>query len=74
MAYKAELAEAADTPRSSTTIRERLNRLRSPYRAAENFDIEEIIDPRETRPLLCRWANLVAGSRRAGRQAFTYRP
>jgi acetyl-CoA carboxylase carboxyltransferase component len=74
VAYKAELAQAADYAAHLETIKQRLNRVRSPFRSAEHFEIEEIIDPRETRPALCRWANLVAGARRAGRQAFTYRP
>jgi acetyl-CoA carboxylase carboxyltransferase component len=32
-----------------------LNAVRSPFRTAEAFNIEDIIDPRETRPLLCEW-------------------
>jgi hypothetical protein len=27
----------------------------SPFRTAEIFGVEEIIDPRDTRPLLCEW-------------------
>ena len=30
--------------------------MRSPFRTAERFGVEEIIDPRDTRPLLCDWA------------------
>ena len=30
--------------------------MRSPFRTAERFCVEEIIDPRDTRPLLCDWA------------------
>ena len=37
-------------------IEERLNAVRSPFRTAERFGVEEIIDPRDTRPLLCDWA------------------
>lgn len=74
VAYKAELAEAEDYDAHLETIRQRLNRVRSPFRSAEFFEIEEIIDPRDTRPVLSRWANLVAGSRRTGTQSFTYRP
>jgi acetyl-CoA carboxylase carboxyltransferase component len=74
VAYKAELAGASDYAAHLEAIKQRLNRVRSPFRSAEHFEIEEIIDPRDTRPVLCRWANLVAGSRRTGRQAFTYRP
>lgn len=29
--------------------------VRSPIRTAEMFDIPDIIDPRDTRPLLCEW-------------------
>ena len=36
-------------------IEERLNAVRSPFRTAERFMIEDIIDPRDTRPLLCEW-------------------
>jgi hypothetical protein len=35
-----------------------LNELRSPFRTAEAFGVEEIIDPRDTRPLLCDWVEL----------------
>ncbi len=74
VAYKAELAASPDYDSHLAMLRERLDRLRSPFRSAEFFEIEEIIDPRDTRPVLCRWANLVAGARRAGSQAFAYRP
>jgi len=30
--------------------------VRSSFRPAERFGVEEIIDPRDTRPLLCEWA------------------
>jgi len=37
-------------------IEARLNAVRSPFRTAERFSVEEIIDPRDTRPILCDWA------------------
>ena len=55
-------------------IKERLNRVRSPFRSAEHFEIEDIIDPRDTRPNLCRWVNLAWAALRPGSQGFTYRP
>jgi len=55
-------------------IEERLNKLRSPFRSAETFWIEEIVDPRETRPLLCDWANLAAPLRTPGPWAHGMRP
>lgn len=74
VAYKAELADAPDYDAHLAKIRRRLNRVRSPFRSAEYFEIEDIIDPRDTRPLLCRWANLAWSGLRPGSQAFTYRP
>jgi acetyl-CoA carboxylase carboxyltransferase component len=57
-AYKRELQAAPDRERLMKEIEERLNRVRSPFRTAEAFGIEEIIDPRDTRPLLCDWVSL----------------
>lgn len=76
VAYKAELADFEGDAFDAEVdkIRQRLNRYRSPFRSSEPFEIEEVIDPRDTRPILCRWANLVAGARKPGRTSFTYRP
>ena len=54
-AYKRKI-EAADDPEAlRIEIEKNLRAVTSPFRTAENFGIEEIIDPRETRPLLCDW-------------------
>ena len=74
VAYKAELAEVSDYDAHLADIKQRLNRLRSPFRSAEYFEIEEIIDPRDTRLHLCRWAKLVAGTVSTGSTRFSYRP
>ena len=58
VAYKSEIEAAEDPLAHLEAIRERLNRVRSPFRTAEKFGIEDIIDPRETRPLLCEFADL----------------
>ena len=73
-AYRAEIAAADDPAAKLKEIDERLQALRSPFRSAEAFLIEEIIDPRDTRPLLCEWANLAAPLRRPGQSFFTMRP
>jgi acetyl-CoA carboxylase carboxyltransferase component len=57
-AYKRELEAAPDRAALLRDIEARLNAVRSPFRAAEVFNIEEIIDPRETRPLLTEWVSL----------------
>ncbi len=58
VAYKSEI-EAADDPEAELeAIRERLAKVTSPFRSAERFNVEDIIDPRDTRPLLCEFAAL----------------
>jgi len=74
VAYKAELESAADKEAARRDIAQRLDAVRSPFRTAEKFLIEEIIAPRETRPLLCEFANLAAPLRRTGRARFAFRP
>jgi acetyl-CoA carboxylase carboxyltransferase component len=76
VAYKAELSDFDGEGYQAEVekIRGRLNRYRSPFRSAEVFEIEEVIDPRDSRPILCRWANLVAPARQPGRMAWTFRP
>ncbi len=74
VAYKAELAEAANYDEHLATIKERLNRLRSPMRSAEYFEIEQIIDPAQTRALLTHWIALARKALRPGPVAFGYRP
>ncbi len=75
-AYRAELERAEDPAAALAEIRARLDAVRSPLRTAERFGIEEIIDPRETRPLLCDWvrdAYAVLPSS-PGRPSFGTRP
>lgn len=57
-AYRRELEAAPDRATLMREIEERLNAVRSPFRTAEAFGIEEIIDPRDTRPLLTDWVSL----------------
>lgn len=73
-AYRAELDAAEDPERRLEEIESHLERLRSPFRTAEAFWVEDLIDPRETRPLLCEFANLAAKLRTPGESAFGMRP
>jgi len=73
-AYKAELAAATDPESLVEEIMARLNQVRSPFRTAERYLIEEMIDPRETRSVLCDFANLAAPLRRPGPSGFGLRP
>ena len=74
VAYKAELAGSKDYDAHLARIKERLNKARSPFRTAEYFEIEEIIDPRDTRPVLCRWARLARKATKTRPQTFHFHP
>jgi len=52
VAYKREIESAPDPNAKQAEIEARLNELRSPMRTAHAFAVEDIIDPRDTRPLL----------------------
>jgi len=54
-AYKREIEAAADPARREKETEEELRRLASPFRTAEAFAVEDLIDPRETRPYLCQF-------------------
>ncbi|NPV19430.1 acyl-CoA carboxylase subunit beta [Bradyrhizobium aeschynomenes] len=74
-AYRAEIDAAPDPKAKLKEIEERLTKLRSPFRSAEKFWVEEIIDPRKTRSLLCEFARLAEPLRRPGPPtAMTTRP
>ncbi|MBT6276597.1 MAG: methylmalonyl-CoA carboxyltransferase [Chromatiales bacterium] len=73
-AYSAEIEAADDSEAKLEEIESRLQQMRSPYRTAETFWIEEMIDPRDTRRLLCEFADLAAPVRTTGITAFGMRP
>ena len=73
-AYRAEIDAAEDKAAKMQEISDRLEALKSPFRSAEAFGIEAIIDPRETRPLLCEFARLAEPVRTPGKRGFTMRP
>ena len=52
IAYKREIEAAEDPDAKRAEIEGRLHAISSPFRNAHAFGVEEIIDPRDTRPLL----------------------
>jgi acetyl-CoA carboxylase carboxyltransferase component len=54
-AFRRDIAGAADPKAREREIEAELRSMASPFRTAEAFGVEEIIDPRETRPYLCRF-------------------
>ena len=68
------LAESDNPEQLLADIKARLNKVRSPFRSAEFFEIEDIIEPARTRETLCQWANLAAEALQPGPSRFGYRP
>jgi acetyl-CoA carboxylase carboxyltransferase component len=73
-AYRADIEGAEDPKAKLREIEDRLNKLRSPFRTAETFQVEEIVDPRDTRRLLCEFAQLAEPLRTPGRPRMLPRP
>ena len=73
-AYRADIDASPDPEAKLVEIETRLNRLRSPFRTAETFWVEEIIDPRDTRKLLCEFSRLAAPLLTPGPSTFSMRP
>lgn len=59
VAYHREIESADDPVAKRNEIEERLRQARSPFPRAESFGVHELIDPRETRPMLCRWIDWI---------------
>ena len=59
VAYHREIESAEDPVAKRAEIEERLRDARSPFPRAESFSVHELIDPRETRPVLCNWVEWI---------------
>ncbi len=57
-AYRREIEKAADPAQRQKELEEELRELDSPFLTAEAFGVEDVIDPRDTRALLCRFIDL----------------
>ena len=73
-AFKSDLEKSKNLEKLLKEIEERMEKVRSPFKTAESFLAEEIIDPRDTRKLICEFANLSAPLREKGKVSFGLRP
>jgi acetyl-CoA carboxylase carboxyltransferase component len=60
-AYRREIRDAADPESRVKELEAELRALASPFRTAEAFAVEDVIDPRETRPYLCAIIDALQG-------------
>lgn len=56
VAFRREIAAAEDPEAKRRELEEAMAAKQSPFPRAETLAVHELIDPRETRPMLCRWA------------------
>ena len=73
-AYRAELEGCEDPVARLAEIKARLERVRSPFRTAEHYGVEAIIDPRDTRAELCEFINMAQRALKPGRKGRGLRP
>jgi acetyl-CoA carboxylase carboxyltransferase component len=55
VAFRRELEAAEDPVALRAELEEKLGGARHPFPRAEGFSVHDLLDPRETRPELCRW-------------------
>ena len=77
-AYKRQLAESADPAALRAEINARIESARGPIGPLNRFQIEEMIDPRDTRRLICEWVQdayrIVSQPARLTPRALQFRP
>jgi acetyl-CoA carboxylase carboxyltransferase component len=77
-AYKRQLAESADPAALRAEINARIESVRGPIGPLNRFEIEEMIDPRDTRRLVCEWIadayRIIAQPSRLVPRALQFRP
>ncbi|MFT7648525.1 MAG: acetyl/propionyl-CoA carboxylase alpha subunit/acetyl-CoA carboxylase carboxyltransferase component [Candidatus Poriferisodalaceae bacterium] len=77
-AYKRQLAEAEDPAALRAELNERIEAARGPIGPLNRFQMEEMIDPRDTRRLVCEWVpnayRRVNQPARLGSRNLAFRP
>jgi hypothetical protein len=73
-----QLSEAADPAALRAEINARIESARGPLGPRNRFQMEEMIDPRDTRRLVCEWVEnawrIVSQPARLGPRALQFRP
>ncbi len=76
VAFHRQIAEADDPDAKRRELETLLAARQSPFPRAEAFSVHELIDPRETRPMLCRWIDRIQRllPPLLGQSGYSYRP
>jgi acetyl/propionyl-CoA carboxylase alpha subunit/acetyl-CoA carboxylase carboxyltransferase component len=77
-AYKRQLAEAPDPEALRAELYARIESARGPLGPLSRFQLEEIVDPRDTRRLVCEWVpnayRIASQQAQQGPRAIQFRP
>jgi acetyl-CoA carboxylase carboxyltransferase component len=60
-AFRREIANSPDPVKRTRELEDEMREYSSPFLTAEAFGVEDIIDPRETRPYLCQFIDAMQG-------------
>lgn len=76
LAFRHEIAAAADPAAKRLELEEQFAARQSPFLKAEAFSVHDLIHPRETRSRLCDWIELVQPglAQQLGPPQFSFRP
>jgi acetyl-CoA carboxylase carboxyltransferase component len=76
VAFRRQITEADDPDAMRAKLEAELASKQSPLPRGESFNLHDVIDPRETRPQLCQWVDLIRPSlaELKGPVSFGYRP
>lgn len=73
-AYKRQLAEAQDPVALRAELEARIEGARGPVGPLNKFQIEEMIDPRDTREMICDWVETAYARLSPGARPIQFRP
>jgi acetyl-CoA carboxylase carboxyltransferase component len=76
VAFRREIASAADPDARRRELEAQFASTRSPFARAESFGVHDLLDPRETRARLCDWAEEIqlALAGHVGPRGYSLRP
>jgi len=77
LAYRREIEEAEDPDLRRRQLEDEIAAAQSVFPRAEDFGVHDLIDPRQTRPMLCDWLEEVApqlDARERGPRRYSMRP
>jgi acetyl-CoA carboxylase carboxyltransferase component len=76
VAFRREIEAAEDPEALRRELEERFSQGRSPFPRAESFGVNDLLDPRRTRPALCEWIEWIQPllARQLGERRHAIRP